>query len=74
MYLFGGNMANGEANEKLYALNMNSLTWEIIKVNSENGVFTRDEHTANIHTDDKMYVFGGFEKGIRMNSVAIFNF
>ena len=71
MYLFGGNMRNNDGNEKLYCLNIGTLTWSIIKTTG--GIYSRDEHTAELH-DGKMYIFGGFEKGLRQNSVIIYDF
>ena len=72
MYLFGGNTKSNDSNDKIYCLNIGSSMWEIIKVNDSKKP-SRDEHTAEV-SGDKMYIFGGFENGIRKNSVIIYDF
>ena len=77
MYLFGG--SNGlNNNETFFALDLNTLRWEVVKQkafenNADNLPKSADEHTAVI-MEDKMILFGGFVDGERVNTVYSFNF
>lgn len=65
MFLFGGSRENGEENRHLFQLNMEKLSWSIVKPKS--GGFipeSRDEHSAVV-SGQSMIVFGGFERGVR---------
>ena len=86
MYIFGGNntrnqqqMEKGEPNtdcvcDKMYYLNLKTMSWSLLRTRGE-VVLYRDEHTA-VYDDQstQMLVFGGFEQGNRVNSIAIYNF
>lgn len=39
----------------------------------ENVPDSRDEHTAVLY-NNKMYIFGGFRRGVRTNSILVFDF
>lgn len=76
MYLYGGSKASGEENENLFSFDVSKLLWKTIKpVQGDNGFIakSRDEHTTCIH-DGKMWVFGGFDRGMRQNSVISYDF
>ena len=67
MYLYGGSKASGEENKSLFSFDVSKMLWKTIKpVAGEDGFIatSRDEHTTNIF-EGKMYVFGGFDSGMR---------
>jgi len=49
------------------------MQWSITKTKGDFKVKPRDEHTAVSH-NEKMYIFGGFEFGVRLNTILCFNF
>ena len=76
MYLFGGSNLETE-NRKFYALDLNSLKWEIIKPKpaSESICISRDEHTAVVYENEgSMILFAGFLQGQRTNDVVKYFF
>ena len=74
MYLFGGNMANGDENTNIFSLDIDKLMWNTKKAECNDFVLhSRDEHTAVVHKN-KMYIFAGFEKGVRKNTIMCFDF
>jgi len=72
MYLFGGNTRCAEEEHDIYFLNLDTLQWNTLKPNGIK-VSCRDEHTSVLH-GDKMYVFGGFDRGERRNTIVAFDF
>lgn len=73
MFLFGGSYASGEQNQKFYSLAIDKLSWAVIKNKGMYQPESRDEHTACVYGND-MFVFGGFENGIRKNTIIRFEF
>lgn len=64
---------NDDEGSDLYTLDMTTFVWNIAKANGSFMPESRDEHTA-VKDGNKMYIFGGFELGIRMNSTISFDF
>jgi N-acetylneuraminic acid mutarotase len=73
MFVFGGNTVDIDNEGKLYELDVDSLTWSLVQFEGTLLPCTRDEHTAVLY-QGKMYVFGGFKRGVRTNSVLVFDF
>lgn len=68
MFIFGGMKPDGESNKNLYCLNLDFLEWKIIHPDEETAPQGRDDHSI-CHSDDCLFVFGGFVKGKRMNDL-----
>ena len=75
MYLFGGSNLETE-NKKFYALDLNTLKWEVVKVKAASeAALSRDEHTALVYENEgSMIVFAGFVQGQRTNDIVKYFF
>ena len=73
MYMFGGSKASGIENSKFFQYDIRQLTWKEIIPKGDFIPDSRDEHSACVH-DGYMVVFGGFEKGVRTNTMARYHF
>lgn len=74
MYMFGGSRASGAENDQFYCFHIDKKTWEQLKPKA--GKYwpeSRDEHSACIN-NNHMVIFGGFERGVRQNSMLTYNF
>jgi hypothetical protein len=61
--MFGGCLASGHENLNFWALNIDKLSWHVVK--PKKGGFIpepREEHTACVH-ESYMVIYGGFERG-----------
>ena len=67
MYLFGGSNLEYD-NQHLFALDLKSYEWRIVKTSGEKAPKTRDEHTAVVH-EKQMIVYGGFVEGAIQNDM-----
>lgn len=71
MYLYGG-LKGVDNSPHLYALNLDTLIWSIVKTVGD-APEGRDDH-AYTTDDNNMYIFGGFVRGTRVNDVYAFNY
>ena len=68
-YLFGGSMGT-ESNPNVFRLDLSSLQWELLPSNLQ--IDARDDHTA-IALNEKILIFGGFNRGERTNKLLVYN-
>ena len=73
VYVYGGNSCDTDPQGKIYELDLSYSQWSLVKLKDEVLPDTRDEHTA-VLAGSKMYIFGGFKRGMRTNSVLVYNF
>lgn len=72
MYIFGGMKSDGECNDELYALNINSMEWRVVHCEGDHKPEGRDDHSM-AQSDNQLFVFGGFVRGKRMNDLYQFD-
>lgn len=59
---------------RLFYLNLKTMSWSIMRTRGDE-IQHRDEHTAVYDEETKhMILFGGFEDGIRVNTIVTYNF
>lgn len=73
MYLFGGNTSNSDDVGTIHELDTVKMSWKLLNLKGTIYPSSRDEHTA-VYYQHKMYIFGGFKRGVRTNSMLVFDF
>lgn len=75
IYVFGGNKVKDLTSDdkNVFELDIGKLQWTMLQNASKVSPNIRDEHTAIVY-NDCMYIFGGFESGVRTNTTWMFDF